>query len=151
MFLLAPRPIAITLCLSKYRRLWCSKVVEAPRSTVGKSAAPDPAAAARAWRIRASAAAKILIQRALYDGHQHRIVKSSLPAIEWRCRMRLRCRGINLVVERHQLRFRSAVVRAYGAVRQGGAEQQAAQSHRGGGSKVLAHVALLEPSFRTKV
>src|SRR6266851_7140677 len=111
MFLLAPRPIAITLFLSKYRRLWCSKVVEAPRSTVGKSAAPDPAAAARAWRIRASAAAKILIQRALYDGHQHRIVKSSLPAIEWRCRMRLRCRGINLVVERHQLRFRSAVVR----------------------------------------
>ncbi len=83
MFLLAPRPIAITLFLSKYRRLWCSKVVEAPRSTVGKSAAPDPAAAARAWRIRASAAAKILIQRALYDGHQHRIVKSSLPAMLW--------------------------------------------------------------------
>jgi hypothetical protein len=47
--------------------------------------------------------------------------------------------------------FRSAVVRAYGAGRRSGAEQQAVQSHRGGGSKVLAHAALLEPSFRTKV
>src|SRR5258707_14813518 len=110
MFLLAPRPIAITLFLSKYRRLWCSKVVEAPRSTVGKSAAPDPAAAARAWRIRASAAAKILIQRALYDGHQHRIVKSSLPAIEWRWRERFWRGGLQLVGERGQARVARGVV-----------------------------------------
>src|SRR5260370_37881500 len=137
MFLLAASPIAITLFLSKYRRLWCWKVVEAPRSTVGKSAAPDRAAAARAWRIRASAAAKILIQRALYDGHQHRIVKSSLPAIEWRCRVRLPGRGINLVVARTQPPVRSAVVRAYGAVPQGGAEQHAAPPPPAGGAEVF--------------
>jgi hypothetical protein len=40
------------------RRLWCSKVAEAPRSAVGKSSALTPEAAALVWRARASAAAR---------------------------------------------------------------------------------------------
>jgi hypothetical protein len=50
--------------------------------------------------------------------------------------MRLRCRGIDQVMERRQLRFWRDVVRADRAGPQGGAEQQAAESHLAGGLNV---------------